>query len=337
MSPRENSAAHAAGLPWVVEVTIDAVVVLPEGVAAGRDELHAWLWEQTDGLLGIDEGSLTVADAAACGLVSTPNVIDAAAAPAGRDWVARLAVATERWWFRDEAAARDAVALAGGVGGCRVVGVRVDVPIDHEAASRASFGPIAIAGFGVVRPAWEEGAAGSVPDGEATIFIEPGTGFGTGLHETTQMCLAAVAERQRRGPRFEGVLDFGSGSGILGIAAAVLGAARVDAVEIDDRVHPAIRTNARRNGVAERLRVARGLAGWCGPYDLVVANIVPQVLVAQAVALCGRMNPRGGNIVLSGVRAAEAGPVAERYAALIGSRPLVQERGEWRCLSFTRG
>lgn len=76
-------------------------------------------------------------------------------------------------------------------------------------------------------------------------------GFGTGLHETTQMCLAALAERHRCGSCLDRVLAYGSGSGILGIAAAVLDAGQVDAIEIDTNVHGALRENARRNGVVK--------------------------------------------------------------------------------------
>ncbi|MEI6130430.1 MAG: ATP-binding cassette domain-containing protein, partial [Planctomycetota bacterium] len=80
-----------------------------------------------------------------------------------------------------------------------------------------------------------------------TIFIDPGAGFGTGLHETTQLCLRALAAWISEGGRIERVLDFGSGSGILGIAAAVRGAAVVHSIEIDSLVHDAIRANADRN------------------------------------------------------------------------------------------
>lgn len=324
----------AEATPWIVAVSIDADVTLPEGAAVDRDEFHAWLWERAEGLLGIDEGAVTATDAAACGLVPTGMVIDTAAAPPDRDWAAELAVANAEWWFADEAAARNAANLVAGVQGCRVRGVRADEPIDHAAAVRASFRPIAVPGFGTVRPAWEQGAPGVAGNGEATMFIEPGLGFGTGLHETTQMCLAALAARRRRGGRFDRVLDYGSGSGILGIAAAVLGAGRVDAVEIDTNVHGALRDNARRNGVDDRLHLTVALPPEPEPYDLVVANIVAAVLSEHAALLCDRVGRRGGELVLSGLLADEAGAVADRFAALLDSQPQIQERGEWRCLSF---
>lgn len=322
--------------PWIVAVSIDTLLTLPGGAAVDRDDFHAWLWERAEGLLGIDEGTVTTADAAARGLVPTGLVIDAAAAPADRDWVKHLAVAEAEWWFPDEQSARSAADLVAGVRGCRVRGIRADEPIDHEQASRASFSPITVPGFGTVRPAWEQGSAGVAGNGDTTIFIEPGLGFGTGLHETTQMCLAALAARHRRGDRLDHVLDYGSGSGILGIAAAVLGAKRLDAVEIDTNVHGALQENARRNGVADRLRLTVAFPPGSETYDVVVANIVASVLTEQAAALCSRVQRHGGELVLSGLLAEETTMVIDHFTTLLDSRPVIHERGQWRCLSFRR-
>lgn len=316
-------------------MAVAAVVELPSGEAIDRDELHARLWDETPGLIGIEEGSVTVEEAADRGLAATTDVIDAAAAPADRDWVGALDKARAAWWFSDEASARGAARFATGLRGCRVRGVRADVPVDHEAVFRASFASFAVEGFGTVRPAWEKGVAAG--DAAATtIYIEPGAGFGTGLHDTTQLCLAALAQWRRGGGRLESVLDFGSGSGILGIAAAVNGAGSVDAIEVDERVHESLRANARRNGVADRVHVARALRADASPHDLVLANIVPAVLLDHAAELCGRLRRSGGAVVLSGLRAADVPSVSDRYAALIGRRPTVTSRGDWRCLTFTR-
>jgi ribosomal protein L11 methyltransferase len=317
-----------------VEASVADRVILANGDAVGRDDFHGWLWEQAQGLLGVNEGTMTAVDAAARGLVASSLVIDAAAAPADRDWVAQIPVAAVEWWFADEAAARAAAALVANVRGCEIQRIRADDSADHDATSRAAFGPIEVPEFGVIQPAWEQGAAGVAPDGRATIFIEPGLGFGTGLHETTQLCLAAVCARHRGGTRLDRVLDFGSGSGILGIAAAVLGATRVDAVEIDLQVLPAILANASRNGVAERIVVTPHLPVESAPYDLVVANIVAPVLIEHATALCRRVRAGRGCLVLSGLLADEVPLVADRYTAELGCTPLIRERGDWRCLVF---
>lgn len=324
----------ASAVPWVVEGEVDERVTVPGGEAVGRDEFHAWVWDRAVGLLGIDEGAVTVVEAARRGIVAAPMVIDAAAAPPDRDWLAGVAVATVEWWFADEPSARAAVPLLAAVRGCRVGRVRADAAIDHEALARSAFGAIAVPGFGVVRPSWEDGVAGVADDRRAEIFIEPGMGFGTGLHETTQLCLAAVAARWWRGAGLGHVLDFGGGSGILGIAAAVLGAGQVDAVEIDERVHAAVRGNAVRNGVADRVRVSSTIPADAAPYDLVIANIVPTVLIEHAAELCRRTRVGGGEVVLSGLLTDDVPGIVDRFEPLVGSRPLVREQGEWRCLSF---
>ena len=337
MAGRSGDEPTPAQGPWVVSATVANRLYLPSDESVRRDEFHGWLWERTRGLLGIDEGGMTVDDAAARGLVDRSLVIDAAAAPADRDWVANMPVAAVEWWFADEAAARAAIALVAEVRGCEVRGIRADDSSDHEAASRAAFGPIPVEGFGLVQPSWVEGVAGVAADGTATIFIEPGLGFGTGLHETTQLCLAAISAWHRDGGPLDRVLDFGSGSGILGIAAAVLGAGHVDAVEIDPQVHPAITANAGRNAVAKRVHVSAALAPGAAVYDLIVANIVAAVLIEHAPAVCRRLQATRGCLVLSGLLADELPAVADRYVAELGVRPTVRERGGWHCLTFIVG
>ena len=327
-----KKAVPSAPPPWIVAVAIDMFVTLPDGNAVDREAFYAWLWERAEGLRGIDEGAVTTTEAAARGLVPTRLVIDTAAAPPDRDWVGDLDVADAEWWFADERSARSAAGLVADLPGCRIRGVRVDDPVDH--GQPAPFGPVAIPGFGTVRASWNEGEATVDGNGEATIFIEPGLGFGTGLHETTQLCLAALADRRRRHERLDRVLDHGSGSGILGIAAVVLGAAWVDAVEIDTNVHVAIRDNARRNGVDRRLHLAQVPPVATAPYDVVVANIVAAVLLEQAAMLCGHVSRRGGELVLSGLLIDEIPVVSGRFATLLGICPHTTKRDGWGCLSF---
>ena len=333
-----ESPSHAPpAVTWFVDLEVDATVDLPESPAVARDAFLEWLWAAADGLVGVDEGAVDVFEAATLGLVESPLVIDAAAAPADRDWVGSLATARIACGFDGEAAAREAAAWLGGLRGCRVAAIRAETARD-ENAWRDAFGPIEVAGFGTVRPAWEPGTAGPGRDG-ATIFIEPGVGFGTGLHETTRLCLAALAAWQRANLPFDRVLDFGSGSGILGIAAAVLGAREVDAVEIDATVHGAIQANAARNGVDARVRVSAALPAADTGYDLVVANITADVLLEHAEALSAavRSGPEGGRIgglVLSGLRGDAADHVAARYAHLLATEAIHTALGDWHCLRF---
>lgn len=321
----------AAGT-WVVELA---------GVdASGRDEFLEWLWAMLGdrGLVGIAEGEVSVGEAAEAGLVESPLVIDAAAAPRDRDWVAALPPGSLRCWFASEAAAREAVVWLRSQPGCEVRSL-AELPAEPVDAWRETFAAIEVPGFGVVRPAWEEGQAVASQEGR-TIFIEPGVGFGTALHPTTQFCLTAVAAGFDAGETTPRVLDFGSGSGVLGIAAAVLGAGRVDAVEIDEAVHAAIGQNAARNDVAAQIQVHAHLPDPGPGYDLVVANIVAEVLLAHAAVLCGslRREPAErptGRLVLSGLRAEDLPAVAAAFTQRLGAEPVATDREGWYCLVWS--
>lgn len=329
---------RAAAAGWGVDFDVAATLAGPDGGSIDRDDFFGWLWAECgDGeLLGICEGALGVDEAAARGLAE-PRVVDAAAAPAERDWVGGLDTQAATCWFADESAARRAAEMLARIGGCRVRGVR-PLAATTTADWRASFAPIVVPGFGVVKPAWEEGVAGTAAN-LTTMFIEPGCGFGTGAHETTRLCLRALAEWVQAGGRVSRVLDFGSGSGILAIAAALRGAGRVEAVEIDGRTHDAIRENCRRNGVDARVGVLAELPDPGAEYDLVLANIVPAVLLEHAERLCGhlRRSPAESCLVLSGLAAEEVDAVAERYSALLAAAPVPASLGEWHCLRFATG
>jgi ribosomal protein L11 methyltransferase len=147
-----------------------------------------------------------------------------------------------------------------------------------------------------VRAPWHD--ADPAP-GEVTVVLDPGMAFGTGLHPTTRLAALLLEEELRPGMA---VLDVGAGSGVLAIAAALHGAARVDAVDIEPVAVRASRENADRNGVGDRVRVAEGSVGapFPGPYDLVLANIIARILIDLADGLAAAVRP-GGTLVLSGV------------------------------------
>jgi ribosomal protein L11 methyltransferase len=171
------------------------------------------------------------------------------------------------------------------------------------------------------------------------LIILPGTAFGDGTHETTQLCLQAIAalapraaadSRQRFAQSWR-MPDFGSGSGILAIAAAKLGAT-VEAIEIDEKAIEQARENARANGIWDRVVCARSLESACRPADLVVANILRSVLLAFAEQLVSHLADRA-TLVLSGLVSTDVPEVAVRYGALLdGRRPEVYERDHWRAL-----
>lgn len=210
------------------------------------------------------------------------------------------------------------------------------MPNDSGATATGAARAARFSGF--VPPVWRilsDGAVGSGTSAsrELCIALEPGAGFGSGAHETTQLCLQALYAFQPRPPRPWRLLDFGSGSGILSIAAVKLGAS-VEAVEIDEQAIQHAERNARLNGVQHDIRFARSLASLPGQFDLVVANIQLGVLNRFAEDLAQR-RIRGGGLVLSGLVGTDVPVAIARYEPLLdGERPEVYERGEWRALAW---
>jgi len=187
----------------------------------------------------------------------------------------------------------------------------------------------------VIAPRWRIVSERSADEGEEVeLVIDPGPGFGDGTHETTQLCLQSVAAiAPRNGPWR--MLDFGSGSGILAIGAARLGAV-VDAVEIDAAASAHGERNARANAVADRIRHARTLEDTRGSFDFVVANILRSVLLELADALVARLASRA-TLVLSGLVSTDVPEVSVRYSSLLeGRRPEVYQNGDWRALAWRR-
>jgi ribosomal protein L11 methyltransferase len=187
----------------------------------------------------------------------------------------------------------------------------------------------------VIRPSWREYVPG--PD-DVVIDLDPGMAFGTGQHETTRGCLVMLEETVRPGMR---VLDAGTGSGILAIAAVKLGASSVTAVDVEPQSIAVARENAARNGVTERIRVARGSLGADWPFDsppqriadLVVANIHARVLIDLAVELTAALTPPGA-LILSGIIADREADVHDAYHALGYSVTNELAEGDWRTLAL---
>lgn len=170
---------------------------------------------------------------------------------------------------------------------------------DWVRASQAQFEPLAIGERLWIGPSWHEPAAARV-----AVRLDPGLAFGTGSHPSTKLVLRFLEETISGGER---VLDYGCGSGILAIAAAKLGAAYVDAVDLDPQAVATTQANAVANGVGLRAMLPDALAA--AHYDVVVANILaqPLIVLAPLLAQCGR------RIALSGILAAQAEEVARAY------------------------
>lgn len=185
-----------------------------------------------------------------------------------------------------------------------------------------------------IPPAWRILPPGLVADpaepGHA-IRLTAGAGFGDGLHPTTQLCLQAVGACAPRDGRAWRLLDFGSGTGILAIGGALLGA-EVVGVEIETAAIDTATANGDLNGVSDRIFYSESLDAAPGPFDLVVANILRPVLLAFAEPLAARLAP-GGTLILSGLVATDAPEVGVAYSALLaGRRPENFARGDWRAL-----
>ena len=182
--------------------------------------------------------------------------------------------------------------------------------------------------------------AGKVPHGVVPIRVEAGLAFGTGHHETTALCLAALSQiAQRRRPRR--VLDVGCGTGVLAIGAAKLWRIRVLATDIDPVAVAVTRDNARGNGVAPLIEaaVADGLEHPAirarGPYDLVVANILAGPLTRLAPAIGARLG-RGGVVVLSGLLRWQEGLVLSFYRPQGLRLVRALRQGPWSALLLER-
>ncbi len=167
---------------------------------------------------------------------------------------------------------------------------------DWADAWKEHFHPLRVGQRVVVKPTWRDFEA--APE-DILIELDPGMAFGTGLHPTTQMCLMALEELVQPGMR---LLDLGTGSGILALVAAKLGARAVLALDTDPVAVAVARENVQRNRAAEVVTVLQGsLDQATGHYDLVVVNILAKVIVALAAeGLAKRVRP-GGHWIAAGI------------------------------------
>lgn len=194
-------------------------------------------------------------------------------------------------------------ASAAGMAGMPRFAVSEIADEDWVRKTQAQFAPIEIGERLWVGPSWCE-----PPGGRVAVRIDPGLAFGTGTHPTTQLVLRFL-ERQIQGG--ERVLDYGCGSGILAIAAAKLGAARVDGVDVDPQAVETALANARANGTELQAALPDALPD--AVYDIVVSNILAQPLIILAPLLAAR-TARGGCVALAGILQSQAAEVASAYA-----------------------
>jgi len=200
-------------------------------------------------------------------------------------------------------------------------------------AWRQSFPPRAVGERLLVLPPWEREPS---PDPRIAIVIEPGRAFGTGHHGSTEGCLVLLEQALTARPDAR-VIDVGTGSGILAVAAVKLGAPRVLAIDVDPDAIAAARANADRNGCSGRIAIVLTSPEdlHVEPVPVVVANLLAHTHVAFRATYI-RLVEMGGILVLGGILADEDGPVIDALAGAgfaLRQRALVEG---WSSLRFTR-
>ncbi len=311
-------------------------------VQVDRETFYQWIWQQFGdrGLLGVHEGTLLSEEAAEQGLETESWTVDAGEAPRERDWVGRQREVSTELYFSSSEFALEAISIFKEIPELKIGPVEEQKPRDWDAEWKASFlnagAGVEIPPFWRVVPPWVDSKPGF-------IKINPGAGFGTGTHEATQLCLQAIGEVALRlggdvhGGALQGIdaLDFGSGSGILAIGLAKMGA-KVNAVEIDLLAIDNAVENAQINQVQDQIRFYREIPPAPAQYGIVVANILRPVLIECADLLVDRLAP-GGVLILSGLIDTDVEPIRAKYSSLLdGATPQITERGEWRAVIFTR-
>lgn len=191
---------------------------------------------------------------------------------------------------------------------------------DWEEAWKAAFPPQRIGKQILITPTWS-----NAPHKETDVVIrlDPGMAFGTGQHPTTRLSLELLEGSIE--PHYH-VVDIGTGSGILTIAAVKLGAQRVDAIELDSTAIPVAAANFEANNVAEHVHLSQGdgLKGVEGKYHLIVGNILTKVVI-PIIPYCAPRLYEAGTVIFSGILDTELGQVQS-----------VLEANQFRCLQVVR-
>ena len=212
--------------------------------------------------------------------------------------------------FADESLATSAAALLlaqDWAAGIRLHAVHPVPEQDWVRLTQSQFAPVSVTPDFWIVPSWHEPPA----QARRVIRLDPGLAFGTGTHPTTRMCLRWTAlQAPDKAARWTRVLDYGCGSGILAIGAALHGASDIDAVDIDPAAVESTTANARHNGVHLRAGLPDAAQG---RYALVFANILATPLKLLAPLLCSHVAP-GGDLVLAGILERQADELEAAYA-----------------------
>lgn len=205
---------------------------------------------------------------------------------------------------------------------------------DHDWATewRQHFPPFRVGKRLVIHPSWVDWQACG---DEVVLTLDPGQAFGTGTHATTSLCLDALAEHFAGEQPPDTILDVGTGSGILAMAAAALGAKQVLANDIDPEARRIARDNISRNRLEDRVTVTdAALEDISGAYDLVLANILAAENMRLADRLVTRLTPGVGRLVLSGILIEQEQDVIKGFAGYSLNLLATSHRDEWTCIVY---
>jgi len=196
---------------------------------------------------------------------------------------------------------------------------------------KAYFKPTRIGTHLVIKPTWETYPA---RQGDLIIELDPGMAFGTGTHPTTRLCLEALERLLEPAPSSRSVLDVGTGSGVLAIAAALLGAAPVTGIDIDPDAIEVAQHNARQNSVDHLMDCSTTpLEQVAEKYDLVIANILAEDLIRMRQALASRLNA-GGTLILSGILLEREELVISGFTDTTLILHTTNHCDDWSCLEY---
>jgi len=222
----------------------------------------------------------------------------------------------------------------------------IEIKVDHRRAGRCErlSGQTELVP-GVSRPSGTEKSLLIKPNwskhkprkGQIVVALDPGLGFGTGQHPTTAFCLHELVRCGKFAAR-RSFLDIGTGSGILAITAAKLGYSPVHAFDFDPEAVRVARANARANGVHKKLRITRQDVAklpihGAKQYDLVCANLISPLLLAERRRIAGQLK-HGGTLVLAGILKSEFSRVQRVFAGLGLKLAIAKTENEWRSGSF---
>ncbi|BCS55357.1 50S ribosomal protein L11 methyltransferase [Geobacter sp. SVR] len=206
---------------------------------------------------------------------------------------------------------------------------------DWSTSWKANFKPLRVGRRLLVVPTWED--IHPRPD-DIVLRLDPGMAFGTGGHETTKLCLEILEETMDTMPTLlsPSVLDLGTGSGILAMAAVKLGAGRVCAVDIDPLAIDVARENLTLNQLSDQVECSTTpLEALDGAFDVILANILAEELVRLAPHLTEHLAP-GGRLVLSGILAEKEMLVRSGFAQQPVEYSETRRQGEWVALVYRK-